>query len=294
MLSALLARHTRRRASHFVCVVALLATARIATAQTCSPATSSNEAKLFGVRSLTLVMSPGAVSPDAAGTIRGGVEIAYLPWIRSETARPTTCRPGKEGENVNALPAVARARVSVVLGKGFGLEASWLPPVRIAGIRSNLLGLAARHTKALAPQVVLTSRVHATVGHVTGPFTCSEEAVTEPSSECHLGTVSSDRLEPNIYGADMGLGWTPSSGRIQLHGGGGVSRLMPRFQVHFRDAAGVLDTTRVEVDLTRIALFAGVTTAIGARLRASAEVYATTRDGATARVLFDALLRGGK
>jgi hypothetical protein len=113
-------------------------------------------------------------------------------------------------------------------------------------------------------------------------------------SECFGGTLSDDTFEPNTFGADLSAGFNAPTSRFAWFGGAGYSRLMPRFQVHFRNQAGILDTTRVIVDLNRIALFAGVTASIGHRLRGSTEFYATTRDGATGRIIVDAMLRRGK
>lgn len=262
--------------------------------QTCSPSTTSHEADLFAIRSLSLAMARGtAVQVDAPGTVRAGVEAVWLPRIDSATATPTACRPGKGPENVNALAVAARARLTVALPAGASVELSWLPPVQLNGMRGSIVGLALNYARRFTNDMTLSARLHATTGHVDGPFTCPASALSDPSSECHGGTLSHDRLEPNITGGDVAANWTPGRSHTSWYAGAGYSRLTPRFQVHFLNQAGSLDTTRVLVDLNRVALFAGVTHSIASRWRASGELYATTRDGVTGRVVFDRVIRRG-
>lgn len=256
--------------------------------QTCEPSTSSNEAKIFGNRSLALAAGRGApVAADPAGTIRAGVEFVMLPHVSDATATPTTCRPGKGPENVNALPGVARASVSASLGAGITATLRWLPPVTLSGMRGNLLSVAAGYTRGVLPGVAFEARAYATFGNVTGPITCPDDAVRDPASECHNGTRSSDRFDPNIRGIDIAAGGRAHGAGLAWYGGAGYESLTPRFQVHFLNAAGFLDTTRVRVDLTRVTLFAGASWTPWSRTRLTGEVFATPDDGATVRVVVD-------
>jgi hypothetical protein len=278
----------------FLSVAATLLAAAPARAQRCLPAETSNEADVFGIRSLSLAMGRGtAIGAEPAGTVRIGAEAVFLPRIDDETARPTTCRPGKESENVNALLAAGRLRVAVSLPRTLTLELAWLPPLEIHGMRANLFGFGLGGSRSLSSRWVLGARAHATIGHVTGPFTCPGDATRDAESECFGGTISDDRFEPNILGADVSVGFNPATSAFAWFGGMGYSRLQPRFQVQFRNQAGMLDSTRVDVDLHRLAVFGGVTRVIGSRFRVSGELYATTRDGATGRLIVDALVRRG-
>jgi hypothetical protein len=266
-----------------------------AEAQRCLPSRTSNEADVFGIRSLSLALSRGtAIAAERAGTVRLGGEVVFLPRIDDETARPTTCRPGKEAENVNALLAAGRVRAVLSLPRTLTLEIAWLPPVELHGMRANLLGLGLGGSRSLSSRWVIGARAHATVGHVTGPFTCPGDATLDAESECFGGTISDDRFEPNIAGADVSIGFNPATSAFAWFAGVGYSRLQPRFQVHFRNQSGTLDSTRVEVELHRMAVFGGATRVLGPRFRVSGELYATTSDGATGRVIVDALLRRGR
>ena len=295
MMHRLLIGH-HNRSTMVRCLVAFIIVlpATIASAQRCVPTTTSNEADLFGIRSLSLAMSRGtAIAIEPAGTIRLGAEAVFLPTIDAATARPTTCRPGKEGENVNALKAAGRVRATAALPRNIVVEANWLPPVAVKGVRGNVLGLAVGGARRLTDRWVGALRANATFGTVKGAVTCPQSALVNEASECFGGTLSDDTFEPNMFGGDISLGFNAPTSRFAWFGGTGYSRLMPRFQVSFRNQAGILDTTRVLVDLNRITMFAGVTASIGHRIRGSGEFYATTRDGVTGRIIVDALLRGG-
>ncbi|HKS07316.1 MAG TPA: hypothetical protein VJR92_13500 [Gemmatimonadaceae bacterium] len=262
-------------------------------AQTCEPSTSSNEAMMFASRSLGLAHARGpSLNGYAAGTITAGIEVAHFPHVAKKDATPDTCNPGKGPENANIVPGFARVRASVVLPARLILDASWLPPVKVKGLTGNVFGVSLRHRHGLTPTLSLDARAHAALGSVTGPITCGEAALENPNSECLDGTLSNDEFKPNILGADLAVAHAATGRAMSWYGGAGYSRLAPRFQVHFRNSGGLLDTTKVRVDLDRVALFGGAAWTIARRWTASAEVYATTADGATVRVFVDRVLRG--
>lgn len=247
---------------------------------------------MFGNRSLGLAHARGpALAAASPGTITAGLELALMPPVSDETATPTACRPGKGPENVNAVPGIGRVRATIVLPGRLMLDASWLPPVKVNGMSGSVVGLALRHGHSLTNTLSLEARAHATFGSVSGSMTCDEERIEDPTSICFDGTLSDDTFEPNIFGGDVTVARRTEGSQFSWYGGAGYSRLAPRFQVHFTDAASVLDTTKVEVDLHRVALFAGVVRSLSARWMASAEVYATTADGATVRVMLDRVVR---
>lgn len=259
-----------------------------ASAQTCEPTTTSNEAKIFGNRSLALAFGRGApVTDDAPGTVYAGVELAMLPHVSDATATPTQCRPGKGPENVNALPGIARLNASVALPAHFSIAANWLPPVTLKGMDGDVLSVALGYSRSLAA-LNIAARAYTTFGHITGPITCSDAALHDINSECFAGTRSSDRYEPNITGGDVAIGSAISGSRFAWYGGVGYEQLKPRFQVHFLNQSGSLDTTRVQVDLTRVTLFAGGAWSFGERWRLDAELFATPDDGVTARLAWTA------
>jgi len=244
----------------------------------CRPTTGSHEARTFAILSVPIAFS-GGLAPSRAHGIVFGVEAASLPNVDTITATPTACRPGKGPENTNPLPGIVRPRVSVVIS-GFMVEASWIPPIRVEGVKANLVGLAVARSIALPNGWYLGFRAHAVVGALHAPVVCDKDALLDVTSECYAGTLSNDRWAPNVYGVEAVLATRP--GPIRLHGGFGYTRLQPRFQVDFVNALGVRDRRKIEVNLQRAAVLGGVTYQVG-RFDLTAEGYATFTDAISVR-----------
>lgn len=252
----------------------------------CFPPKDSHEAQVFAALSVpltfSLVEAPAAVVP---GAVRLGLEVTYIPGIDSEIRTPTICRPGKGPENTDLLFALPRPRVSVGLPAGLLLQASWVPPVRVNGVRANLIGLSLQRSFPLGLEAAsLTVRGHGTFGLIEAPITCDDEALEDPTSECFQGTLSEDRYHPNIFGAEGVVSWSLAHGEVCPFVGGGLNILHPRFQVNFTNQFGETDNRKVEVDLTRGVLFAGATWVPSRALALSGEIYSSPTDAVTGRV----------
>lgn len=246
----------------------------------CFPSADSHEARTFGILSVPLAFT-GARAPGSPRGMSFGVEVANLPIVDRETARPTTCRPGKGPENTDPIPVVVRPRVTLAAA-GFLLEASWIPPVRVSGVRADLVSLAVAHPFALSRGWYLGVRAHAVLGALHAPITCDDDALRDATSECFGGTRSDDRWRPGVYGVEAVVGG--GRGTVKPHAGVGYTHLAPRFRVHFTNAQGETDRRRVEVDLDRAALFGGLTVPLGA-LRLTREAYATLGDAMIGRLV---------
>jgi hypothetical protein len=249
-------------------------------AQVCRPGTGSNEANTLATLSVPLAFA-GARAPGTSSGFEIGAEGTYLPKVDPATATATICRPGKGPEHTNFLFALPRPRVGVPLPGGLELEASWIPPIRVAGVKANLFGF------SLAKGVVHNGlaaaiRAHATVGSIRAPITCDHDALADPVSECFRGTLSDDKYSPNVYGADISVGL--AGGAFRPYVGGGYNRLQPRFEVNFRNQFGSVDSTRVVVNLNRAVIFGGASWRRD-RLEVTAEVYAAPADATTARLV---------
>ena len=261
----------------------------------CFPSSSSNEADLFAHFSVPLAFSP-AQSPWVyqPGTLLIGVEAALLPDASDEIATPSKCRPGQGPENVNILPGLIRPRIAFGLSDGMLLEVSWIPPVRVKGVKANLWSFAVSRTVPVnAKGGTFFGRLHATFGSLHAPFTCDDAALQDPLSECFQGTRSDDRYSPNIYGVELGFGFPMAGGRLRPYLGGGYNIMHPRFQVNFTNSVGDTDRRKVEVNLHRWVVFGGVTLAATRTLSLSGEVYSAPSDLVTARARIN-LLFGGR
>jgi hypothetical protein len=254
----------------------------------CRPPASSNEAKILANFAVPLAFAPlAAPAPVRTGSLRFTLEGSYLPTLDAATRTATICRPGKGPEATDLLFAFPRPRVAVGLPGNLLLEASWIPPVRLNGVKANLGGVALARGFGLGQRPgipMLGIRLHASFGLVEAPITCDDEALADASSECYQGTRSNDHYHPGIYGAEASLGWLLAGGRVRPYVGGGVNLLRPRFQVQFVNRFGDVDSTRVEVNLTRGVAFAGITWETARGFGVGGEIYAAPADAVTARV----------
>jgi len=250
----------------------------------CFPGPESNEAKTMAIFAVPLAFSRGN-APDLLSGFQAGLELAYLPRISDALATPTVCRPGKGPEHTNLLLGIPRPRLGLPLPLGLALQASWVPPVRVNGVKANLFGVSLEKAFGRLDGLVAAIRAHATFGSIRAPITCDDGALKDPASECFGGTRSDDRLRPNILGLDFAVGGSLAGGRVRPYAGAGYNRLEPRFQVNFTNQFGELDNRRVEVNLDRLALFAGGTWEITERLGLTGELYAAPADALTGRVV---------
>jgi len=255
-----------------------------AAAQECRPSKSSNEAESFGIVSVPLAFGR-AQAPELLPGLRIGLEAAYMPQVDDATATPTICRPGKGPEDVNIASIIPRPRFSVPLPLGLALEASWIPPLRVGGVKANLFGVSVGRSFGSIDGVVMAVRGHATFGSVRAAITCDDDALADPASECFQGTRSDDRFSPNIVGADLAVSVPVAEGRLRPYVGAGYNRMAPRFRVNFTNRVGDVDTTRVIVNLDRLAVFGGATWNLSYRFALTGEVYAAPADAVTARLV---------
>jgi hypothetical protein len=238
---------------------------------------SSNEAEIFRIRGVS-TMFARAASPMALRerSLMVVFEAATLPTIDDETATPTYCRAGKPAENVNLMGFLPRPRVIVGLADGVTFEASWIPPIRVNGVKANVLGLALARAVPMGDGLI-SIRGAATFGSIRAPITCTKEQIAETpgdpgATECAGGAEpSDDQYKPNGYTVDLAYGWPALGGKLRPYVGGGVNFLRPRFQVDFTDQADVKQDQRVEGNFTRPILFAGATWIPANRLGITAE-----------------------
>lgn len=246
----------------------------------CFPATDSHEARTLAILSVPLAFSDGGGTLDD-GRWSAGIEVASLPDVPADLATPTTCRPGKGPENTNPIAGMARLRLGLTAA-GWHLSIGWIPPVSLQHVRANLVAFGVARTFDVGGGWRLAPRLHALVGALHAPVTCSDEAIADPTSECFGGTRSDDRWRPGIAGAELVA--SRPRGRVVPYAGVGYSLLRPRFRVSFTNALGETDRRRVTVDLERVALFAGLSYRAGPWL-VTTEGYGTLSDRLAGRLV---------
>lgn len=256
----------------------------------CLPGPSSNEARLLAFYSAPIAFSP-AVAPELAlpGTVELGGELVPVPSPGAAVAHTTVCFHANQ-QNTRLAPLFGRVRLALALPAALRLELSAVPPITLWDAQPFLASMALSRTQrvgTLARGIALaTVRVHATLGRVRGPITCPASSLQQddPSGPCYGRTPSRDTFRPNMVGADISLtSWSPGR-RVGVYAGSGVTWLRPRFQVGFADDNGFVDRTRVEVNLTRAAIFGGTTLRVSDRVAIGGEVYAVPADATTVRL----------
>jgi hypothetical protein len=273
-----------------ILVIAALAALPASALAQCRPPENTNESKLLAFYAAPVVFSSGdAPEMLAPGQVLISAEVVPIPKPDPKIEQTSFCYIGKS-ENTRLAPVFIRPRIEVGLPMGLAFEASYVPPVQAWDAKPNLASVALSRTQQLplaigARPIELMLRAHGTFGHVSGPITCPQSGLqtTDPNAPCFGTNPSDDTYEPNMFGAEGALGYTTPDGRFSAYAGGGVNWLRPHFDVGFVDGAGIADNTTIDVDLTRGALFGGVTARLAHALRLSAQLYDATRAATTWR-----------
>lgn len=253
------------------------------------PSKESNEAKMLAFFAVPIAFSPaGSVAPMKAGEVRLSFDATYVPSPGKDITSPDECYRNDKTENTELSPVFPRPRIAVGLGGGFGLEASYLPPITVLDATPNLFAAALAYARAIGGRgMSMLVRAHATVGQVKGPITCSPDVIqtTNPSGSCYATEPSEDTYKPGMIGAEVALGFGRGS-RLESYVGVGVTALRPRFQVGYVDASNPpnFDDTLLEVNLTRVAAFVGAAYRVGDRVALTSEIYSVPWDVTTIRL----------
>jgi hypothetical protein len=256
----------------------------------CRPPAGSHEARLLAFYSVPAVFTTDPGSVDLArGDIRLSMEGTYVPTASTSLQHTEFCYTGK-AEHTGLTHFLGRPRIAAGLPGGVVVEASYLPPITIAGATPNLFSAAIFVTRRVHRDMLLTFRVHGTEGTVRGPITCPAVALqqNDPQAPCYGTRPSEDTFRPDMFGGELVGTMAPSDHerRIRFSAGVGANALRPRFRVGFSDLSGGTDHTRILVNSARVTSFIGATLRIGSRCDASTEAFASFGDAVTARAMF--------
>lgn len=271
-------------------IYSALTTAQLLAGGECRPPKDSSEAKLLAWFTAPIAFSPaGHTERLAPGAVRLSFEVSYVPAPGSDISRATYCR--RKSETTDLSPVLPRPRVAIGLPGGFFVEGSYLPPVKVMDATPNFGSVALGWSLTVLQResgssAWVTLRAHATMGEVRGAITCSKQAlqIRDNRAPCYGITPSDDRYEPRMVGGELAIGWR-GTGSISAYLGGGYTDISPRLQVNFQPGGiGFLDNTRVLLDDSRLAAFAGGSWRVTRRAAVTAEVYSVPKDLTTVRV----------
>ena len=259
----------------------------------CKVPVGSNEGKLLAFYIAPLVFSaaedPGRMT---SGSIRVGFEGEYIPKPNPEIQRTGKCFLQKS-EHTSLSPIFGRPRITIGLPGSFAIEASYLPPVKIADAKPNLGSIALSHTQQIpfsriSGGATLMIRANATFGNVKGPITCPKSSLqtTSPSGACYGTEPSNDTFSPKMYGIDVIAGVRPPLGLFGFYAGVGANQIDPHCQVGCTNGQGGVDNSKVQLEnpVTRLTLTAGATAHTQRGIDLGAQVYSVPQDVTTFRL----------
>ena len=245
------------------------------------------EGQLMVYYASVLANSPAGLLPPAGTRALAGIEASYVPALSRARRTVQADKP----EATNLARAFPRAR-AIALVKGTALDFSWVPGVPVAGVRANVVGLAASRTIATWQGIHFTPRLSGLTGRVEGSFTCNARTARDEgmalevyyANVCH-GNDSRDRFEPTRGAAEL-VASRLVRGRIDSYIMAGVRHERARFDIGVIRADGSRDPDHpiLETRVTKGYGAAGATWSFGARAIASGEVFYTPGTLVTARV----------
>lgn len=250
---------------------------------------SDPEGRLMGYYSAGLAFtSIGAPRAGARG-LEVGLELAYLPPL-SEAQRSGGF---SKTESTNLMPVVPRPRIAYGLPWDTRFEASYVPPLKVFGVKASLLSVALSHPMLQTQRVNLTARIAGSSSRVVAPITCNKAiADIDRGGEqffekvCH-NHESEDAFHAPALSLEV-LGTPSRTGAAVLpYVGLGVRSEHDKFKVGVKryDGSPDPDHPTLEMSVTRPYGMLGATWLRGARTSMSGELFYAPGSMLTVRLL---------
>jgi len=122
------------------------------------------------VTSATLLSGFNAPYSRALGSVELGAELDWIPELSA--AQRQVGFNGTKEEDLNKSPIFGRPRITFGLPGRFALTLSYVPPVRIFGLKPNLFAFALERPLYERDAWTIGMRLYGQIGHVVGSFTC--------------------------------------------------------------------------------------------------------------------------
>jgi hypothetical protein len=224
------------------------------------------------------VTLPGALGPPPALT-PGQVELAFeggsVPTLSAE--QRTVGFLGTKPEDLNRTPVVGRPRVAVGLPGGLLLEAGWMPPLEVDGVKPDLRSLAVSRELLGGERGRLAMRLMAEEGGFRGDLTCPADvaaAGADPDrNPFGCEGPSRDEMRVRTVGAEVTAAWRPAAApRLTPYLTLGWARLDAELQVDAR-YNGLIDRTLLVTDGELRTAALGLSWEARRRWRVSGELF---------------------
>ncbi len=165
--------------------------------------------------SVSLMTPLGSMGDLERGAVDAGLEVDWIPRLDEDQRRVGF--DGRKVEDLNKMPVFVRPRIRVGLGSRFALEMSWILPIELRGVTSNIFTLALDRKIARWDRFSLGMRVAGQIGEVEGDFTCSSEVAQippgDPGNEFGCEAPSEDVSTLNYASGSMHVAYDLGSGR---------------------------------------------------------------------------------
>lgn len=225
--------------------------------------------------SATLLSGLSVPRSRAFGSIEGGVELAWIPQLSSEQQRVGF--NGTKDEDLNKAPIFGRPRITIGLPWRFALTLSYVPPIRIFGIKPNLFAFALERPLYERDPWIIGMRLYGQIGNVEGAFTCSEDVVKflpgSPENLYGCEKKSADKAIQRYAGLEL-------SGTYRIEQLGGLAPYIAvagnflDTQVHVNaQTFGIVDNTHLEANTWTFSASAGVAYPLADKLRLSVGMF---------------------
>lgn len=209
------------------------------------------------------------------GSVEVGIELGSVPKLNQEQRRVGF--NGIKEENLNQADLFGRPRITIGLPGRTALTLSYVPPIRIFGLKPNLFAFALERPLYEADPWTVGVRLYGQVGNVKGPFTCSGDVArfSPGSAENPYGCEekSADRATQRFAGLEL-------SGAYRIERLRGLTPyvtvagnfLDTKVQVRAR-TFGILDRSRLVSDTWTFSAGAGVVYPLARGLTLSAGMF---------------------
>ncbi len=267
--------------------VALVALALVLLASVPARADSAGEDRLrsdapeawamFYFASATSFSGFGTPRAREPGSVDVFLDLANIPHLGPEERRVGF--DGEKREDLNKSPLFGRPGITIGLPWKTSLSVGYVPPIKLFGVRPNLVSLALERPLLERGPVTLGVRAHSQFGRIRGPYTCPGRVLKfEPGSDENAfgcEAKSNDTAIQRYVGLELS-----GSYRIDALRGLapylvlGVNYLNTEFHVH-AFTFGEKDRTRLAADTWTFSLGGGVTFPLGDRIRLALGVLYT-------------------
>lgn len=130
--------------------------------------------------SISLLSGLGTPFSREPGSIEIGAEMQWLPQLSKSKQRVGF--NGNKPEDLNQAPIFARPRLTIGLPWRTALTLSYLPPIRIFGVKPHLFAFALERPLYEQGQWTLGIRLYGQLGQIKGAFTCPKDVAKFPVS----------------------------------------------------------------------------------------------------------------